>query len=64
MLGSFAVVPRGMREMFCCLFVMFCCFLGHMIFSVSDAYNVKGQSEHLVVARTDTAAAGTGALCV
>jgi len=35
-LGCFAVVPRGMREMFRCLLVVFGGFLRHMIFFVSD----------------------------
>jgi hypothetical protein len=34
MLGSFAVVPGGMSEMFCCLLVKFSGFLRHMIFSI------------------------------
>jgi hypothetical protein len=35
MLGSFAVVPGGVRQMLRCLFVVFGGFLRHMIFSVS-----------------------------
>jgi hypothetical protein len=33
MFGRFVMVPNGMFVMFCCLAMVFCCFLGHIAFS-------------------------------